>query len=165
MTRVAVAAIPDRAFPLVVMDGGVPRVSAIGDVGGIPAFPAGASYLIPDGQERAVEARLNADAPRDADGRWVLRVERVSVDRQQIELYRMDDGYWGGGYEATPSSITPRYRKITGPGFAFVVGRYALFFNVALWTVGALVFWLARSALRASRERSTDDQQRTTGNG
>jgi hypothetical protein len=154
MTHVAVRAVPDRAFLVVVMDGDVPRVSSIGDVTRIPAPPEGASYLIPAGQERVVEARLNADAPRDADGRWVLSVKQVAVDRQHIELYRMNDGYWGNGYEATPSSITPRYRKITGPGFAFVVGRYALLLNAAVWAGVALVFWLARYALRARRKNT-----------
>lgn len=65
----------------------------------------------------------------------------------------MGDGYWGGGYEVTHNTITPLYRKLTGPAFAFIFGGLALAMNGVLWGSGAL-------ALRAIQRRRTSRPQR-----
>lgn len=111
-------------FPVVIMTAGDPRVHSVPDVRHMPILPAGSSYLIPPGKDEVVE---------DALGGWVLTVDRVAPGRQHIDLYWMDDGFRGGGYEATASSVVPRYRKVTGPGFALVFGGIALAMNLILW--------------------------------
>jgi hypothetical protein len=132
-------------FPVVLMTGDTPRVVFMTKASdfAVPP-PAGSSYLIPSGKDRAVEAALNRQRPPDVGGRWVLHVARPSPDRQKIELYSMNDGYRGGGYEATNTTVTPRYRKITGPGFGCVAGGVAILINAALWSLAALVFRVVR---------------------
>ena len=125
----------NRPFPVLVMTGGVPRVQRIEDLRRVPKLPPGSSYLVPAGQDDVIEMQLNEHLPPLAEGGWVLRVRRLTPQRQHIELYWMNDGYSGGAYEATASSFSPRYRKITGPGFAFVFGGVALLINLMIWTV------------------------------
>ena len=113
----------------------VKSANGFGDPGG------GQSYLIPDGQDGATERQLRERDPLgNRHASWVLRVRRLSVSRQRIELYRLGDGFWGGVYDATATQITPLYRKVTGPGFAFVSGPLALGLNLGLWGM----FWLIR---------------------
>ncbi|MCU1227650.1 MAG: hypothetical protein JWO97_534 [Acidobacteria bacterium] len=64
---------------------------------------------------------------------WVLNVKRIGPERQRIELYWMNDGYRGGAYEATATSIAPLYRKLAGPLFAAVFGGLATLMSAALW--------------------------------
>jgi hypothetical protein len=125
-------------FPVVIMTAGVPRVHVVRDVRHMPILPAGSSYLIPPGKDEVVEAAL---------GGWILTVRRLTPERQLIDLYWMDDGYSGGGYEATASSVSLRYRKVTGPGFAFVFGGIALSINLVLWR--AAIYGVRRWRLRA----------------
>jgi hypothetical protein len=88
-------------------------------------------------------------------------VRRLAPQRQHIELYWMSDGYSGGAYEATAASFIPRYRKITGPGFAFVFGGIAILINTAIWMAGALAFrWWRRS--RDRRGFSTAERRTPT---
>jgi hypothetical protein len=75
---------------------------------------------VPEGKERDIEQYLNVHQPPAGDSGWVLRVERLAPDRQRIELFLMGDGYFGGAYDATQHAVTPHYRKLTGPGFAFI---------------------------------------------
>jgi hypothetical protein len=134
MTHIRVDSL-DRPFPVLVMTGDVPRVRPIDDLRRVPKLPSGSTYLIPAGQEDVIETQLNEHLPPHAEGGWVLRVRRLAPQRQHIELYWMNDGYSGGAYEATASSFLPRYRKMTGPGFAFVFGGIASLINLVMWTV------------------------------
>jgi len=141
MTHKRVEISSDLRFPVVVMTGDAPRIHLIDDMRRLPELSPGSSYLIPAGKDKAVERSLNEKLPRHADGGWVLRVERVAPHRQHIELFWMNDGYSGGGYEATPSSFLPRYRMSTGPGFAFIFGGIAIAINLGLWSIVGLSIW------------------------
>lgn len=145
MTHVRVDLL-DRPFPVVVMTGGVPRVQRIQDFRRVPMLPSGSSYLIPEGQDDVIQTQLNEHLPPHVDGGWVLRVRQLTPQRQHIELFWMNDGFSGGVYEATASSFLPRYRKMTGPGFAFVFGGIAYLINVVMWAVIALAirWWWRR---------------------
>ncbi len=136
----------NTSFPVLVMTGDIPRVQLIDDLQRVPQLSPGSSYLIPAGQDDVIEKQLSERLPPNADGGWVLRVRRLTPQRQHIELYWMADGYSGGAYEATASSFLPRYRKITGPGFAFVFGGIAFLVNLAMWAVGTLAirWWWSR---------------------
>jgi hypothetical protein len=119
-------------------------VFSIDDLRHVPKLPPGSSYLIPSSKDEMIEKQLNESLPPHTDGGWVLEVRRLAPQRQHIEFYWREDGYSGGAYEATASSFIPRYRKMTGPGFAFVFGGIAILINIAIWTIGALVLrWAA----------------------
>ena len=135
MTNISLQAASQRRFPVLVMTGDTLRVELLQDLRRIPSLPAGSSYLVPRGREKAVEAALNASHPPGTEGIWVLRVRQISRARQRIELFWMNDGYVGGAYEATQTSIAPLHRKMTGPGFAFIFGGVALLINIAMWSV------------------------------
>jgi hypothetical protein len=138
-------------FPVLVVEGDKARISMLQDPHTIPRPPNGASYLVPLGKERVLERYVNEHERAQHDSGWVLNVKRSAPDRQRIELYLMGDGYWGGAYDATPETVTPQYRKITGPGFAFIVGAYSLVMNVILWGVAALVVGLFVRRNRAAQ--------------
>ena len=148
MTHRALSATDVQRFPLVVVREGRPELIMLTDLRQAPALPAGATFLIPSGKEKSFEQYLYDHAPHGRDSSWVIHVDRMSATNQRIELYLFGDGYWGGAYDATASSITPLYRKITGPGFAFIVGGLATLMNLALWAGG-------RTVVRAARRRWT----------
>lgn len=151
-TNRPLAFLPEARFPILVMRGGEPHVALVNDVRRIPPLPPGSSYLVPAGREKAIEAAITAQAPRDWDGSWKLRVKPLTPQRQRIELFRIHDGYRGGAYDATTTSVTPRYRKFTGPGFALVAGEVAFVVNAAAWL---LAFLIVRVALAINRRRAT----------
>lgn len=153
MTHLPLDGLPGQPFPVLVVERDQARVLMIEDLRRVPPLPDGATYLVPGGSETAFRKQLEEQAPRDRDVAWVLQVERLAPDRQRIELYLMGDGYWGGGYEVTHNTITPLYRKLTGPAFAFIFGGLALAMNGVLWGSGAL-------ALRAIQRRRTSRPQR-----
>lgn len=146
MTHMAVERLPEMRFPLVVIARGAPRVLLLTDPHRLPALPPDASYLIPEGADQSVETALNASLRAGTEGGWVLRVRRRTPTEQRIDLVWMNDGYAGGVYEATATTIRPLYRKFTGPGFAFLFGGVALVLNAALWTVllVGIRWWLRR---------------------
>ena len=123
---------PER-FPILIMSGDNARVLMLEDPSKVPPLPEGATYLVPDGKEETVRRAINNQWQKGFDSSWVLEVERHGSDRQHIRLYLIGDGYWGGAYDATASNITLRYRKSTGPGFAFIAAGIALLVNAALW--------------------------------
>ena len=133
-----------RGFPVVVVDGDDARVEMVEDPWSVPAPPAGASYLVPSGRVRSVGRSIRANEHARRDREWVLFVEDVSEGRQRVELFLLGDGYWGGAYEATATTVTPLYRKTTGPGFSLVVILAAHILNGAAW--GAMLggWWLYR---------------------
>ena len=143
-------------FPVLVVHGDQARVLMLDDLRSIPPLPAGATYLVPQGKEAAFQRDLYAQAPPGVDSSWVLRVKPSAADRQRIELYLMGDGYWGGAYDATHSTVTPRYRKTTGPGFAFIAGSVALATNMGLWAIGAASFRVLRQKRSSASPRATD---------
>ena len=119
----------------------------------IPQPPDGASYLVPAGKERSLIEYLNEhDRVHAPDSEWVLDVKRFAPDRQRIELYIFGDGWWGGVYDVTGESVTPRYRKRTGPGFALVLGACALMMNVLTWGVLAFGVRLFKQRARAAQQ-------------
>jgi hypothetical protein len=138
-------------FPILVIRGTEASVEEIDHPHDIPPPPVGASYLVPGGQAKAVERYLREHDSIHPKSAWVLRVAPTSSERQRIELFLMGDGYWGGVYEATATSIAPLYRRITGPGYAFVFGPLALGLNVALWGVLAVSIWGIRRYRRAAQ--------------
>lgn len=142
MTNVDLRVAPDVAFPVLVMEHGKPRLEMLEEPSTIVA-PPGSSFLVPAGRESFAEDWLNAHGGR-TDGKWVLRVEHRSAGEEDIELYWMRDGYRGGGYRATSRSATPRYRKLTGPGFAIVAGLVALVLNTISWAGVVLMLRLYR---------------------
>lgn len=150
MTHMPVDRLPGP-FPVVVVKGSEAWVEMTDTPHNVAPPPVGASYLVPPEQAGRVERYLRE---HDASGLltgWVLRVKPLSSERQRIELFQPDDGCWGGVYEATPKTITPQYRKITGPGF-LVIGPLALVLNALMWAVAILGF-------RAFRRRTGAAQQ------
>ena len=144
MTHLRVEDLPGQPFPVLIVQGDHARVLMVEDLQNIPPLPDGATYLVPAGKEATFQQQLYEQSPRDRDVAWVLQVKRSAPNRQRIELYLIGDGYWGGGYEATGSTITPLYRKLTGPGFAFIFGGLAVATNLGLWGAGAWVFRAVR---------------------
>jgi hypothetical protein len=130
----------DLQFPVLVVDGVHGVVHLMKPPYAPPVLTAGQTFLIPRGATPG--------------GHWNLEVENIAPDRQRVELYRVDDGYSGGVYEATRTTVRPLYRKITGPGFAFVFGGIALAINMIGWLLAALIF-------RAVRLTQTRDLGRT----
>lgn len=127
----------NAAFSIVIMTDDTARLERVQN-GRIPPLPPGSSYLIPRAYGRAVEAQLGPP--------WEVNVAELGPGRQHIEVVWVDDGYSGAGYEATASSITPRYLKITGPAFGCIFGGVALLLNVTLWLA-------ASAAIRRWRRR------------
>lgn len=151
MAHAPLAASAARPFPVLAINGRVPRVIFISDLHDMPKLGPGSSFLVPPGQERDVERQLNARLSPHVEGRWALRVRRKTAQSQHLQLYWVNDGYCGGGYDATSVTIVPRYRMSTGPGFAFIAGGIALLINVAMWSAVAIVLrlLLARRTRRA----------------
>lgn len=143
---------PPIDFPILVVEGDTPRVLQLADPHKIPALPPGATYLVPEGKEAAFQQYFNDQFDPARDAGWVLKVHRTGPDRQRIELFLMGDGFWGGVYDAEATRVTPLYRKLTGPGFAFDVMGLAMLLNLAIWGIGALIYarvqrWRKKSVL------------------
>ena len=145
MTHRPIENLDDGPLPILVMSGEIPRIERVRTID-VPAPPAGASYLIPVSRVSAVEAYLDQHQDPRAEGSWVLRVEELAPDRQRIEFYWVNDGYFGTVYEATPRSVRLLHRKRTGPAFGIFAGLIALGFNTAMWVV-------ARGAIALVRRR------------
>ena len=128
-------------FPILVVTGATGRVEMLGNPKQRPEAPPGSTYLVPPGKAQEIQGYLQMHEPRkDRDGGWTLRVEERSPTLQRIELLWLDDGFSGSVYDAEPTRITPLYRKLTGPGFAFVFGPLAIALNLVLWAVGRLLW-------------------------
>jgi hypothetical protein len=131
----------ERSFPVLVVQRDRGVVHALESPYTSPTLKPGESFLIGNGQAAAIERHL-AEQYRGREGGWSIYVKDLGPSRQLVELYWVDDGYSGGGYEATPTAVRPLYRKSTGPGFAFVFGAIALALNTVLWLSGAaLLRW------------------------
>lgn len=111
---------PRGPFPVFVVNGNQASVAMVEDPHNVPPAPSGASYLVPFERRRSFD---HDTVHRDSG--WVLRVKGLAADRQRIELFLIGDGYWGGAYEATSTTITPLYRKTTGPAFALIFAPLA----------------------------------------
>jgi hypothetical protein len=130
---------PHRDFPALVVTGDEASVMIVDNPHQVSPPASGASFLVPAGKARAIERHIREHDTPDIDAAWVLKVSELSKDRQRIELFRAGDGYWGGVYDATPTTITPLFKKVAGPSFALVFGPLALGLNVALWGGGFLI--------------------------
>ena len=126
-------------FPVLIVRNDRSSVLLVGPPYSSPRLKAGESFLVPESREREIEKQLATSRREDAEGGWAIDVANIGRDRQEIELYWVNDGYAGGVYEATSTSVRPLYRKTTGPGFAFVFGAIALGINFAAWWLGALL--------------------------
>ncbi len=136
-------------FPILVLDerhATVKMIERAEDFGTLPG-----SYVVPPGREAAVLTDIRQqDEGLSLDATWTLKVRRSSANRQRIELVRMGDGLWGGVYDATPNGVTPLYRKVTGPGFAFIFGGLGLVLSCCCWGCGWMLVraWRSRPARR-----------------
>ena len=131
-------------FPVVVVNGDQAWVAMPEDPHHVPPPPSGASYLVPLERTRSIERYLRDHDTEHHKSSWVLNVQALATDRQRIELFLMGDGYWGGAYEATKTTITPLYRKVTGPGFALIAPLALLMNSVAWAIVSGGVWWFKR---------------------
>ena len=131
-------------FPVVVMNDYQAWVAMPEDPHHVPPPPSGASYLVPLERTRSIERYLRDHDTEHHKSSWVLNVQALATDRQRIELFLMGDGYWGGAYEATKTTITPLYRKVTGPGFALIAPLALLMNSVAWAIVSGGVWWFKR---------------------
>lgn len=138
MTNVPLHELRGKPFPVVVLTGRTAHVEFLTDSHPSVKLSPGSSFLIPAGQEGAVEAQLNDQWTPGREGGWTLRVTRKDPQHQRIELYWVHDGYSGGGYDASDTAIIPHYYKSTGPGFGIICGVLALVFNAVLWCVGGI---------------------------
>jgi hypothetical protein len=128
-------------FPVLVVSADTAKVNMVENPGDIPPPPSGTSYLVPPEKASYFERYIREhDAPL-TDSNWVLRVFPLSSDHQRIELFLMGDGYRGGVYDATSKSVTPLFRKTTGPGFALIVGPLAFLLNCVVWGLVGGVVW------------------------
>lgn len=141
MTLIDVRALPGYRFPIVVVTAGVPHVALERDPWHIAPPPRGSSYFVNPAHAAELQRALNA-APPPPDGGWRLRVEELGLKRERIELTFVHDGYDGSIYEATPTSIRPLQRRLTGPGFAILVGDCALAMNAVVWIVAVIARWM-----------------------
>jgi hypothetical protein len=149
MTKTKLDQASGSPFPVLVMSERGPKVIPIHDLRVIPPLSRGETYLVPPEKIHEVSQYLAQQRGQLRDGRWELVVRSVATNRQDIELYWVSDGYSGGGYEATESTITPKYRKITGPGFGIICAGMAILMNVLLWSPAALL-WLFKRTPRVS---------------
>jgi hypothetical protein len=136
-------------FPVVV-NGDQAWVAMPEDPQNVPPPPSGASYLVPLERTRSIEQYLRDHDTEHRKSGWVLRARALSAHHQRIELFLMGDGYWGGAYEATSTTISPLYRKITGPGFALIFGPLALVLNSVAWAIVGGGIWLFRRGRHAA---------------
>lgn len=134
MTHMPIGELPEMPFPILVMRGSTPAVVLVRELRQLQPLPAGSSYLIETDRISTVQRELARQ------GQWTLTVRSIGADRERIELYWTDDGYNGGVYEATPTTIVPLYRKYTGPGFALVVGGVAFAIAAFAWAAAYLVY-------------------------
>jgi len=152
LTHKAVDPSSTEPFPVLVIQGDAARV-VMTRVGETPDLPSDASFLVPAGAEGRIQNHLNQTPSTGRDGGWVLNVTALAPDRQHVELFWMADGYSGGGYEATATTITPRYRKITGPGFALVLLEKMILLALPLWGIASgLVWWATRVRAAVARQ-------------
>ena len=140
---------------VVVIQGDKAWIQESADPWQVPPPPPGASFLVPPNRTKEIQRYLT-----DHDDRlrktwfWVLKVECIDDSRQRIELRSQGDGFRGGVYEATATTARPLYRKLTGPGFAWVAEVLALLINSLLWIVGYwIVGWLRSWIVPPGRER------------
>jgi len=124
-------------FPVLVVSSDTARVDMVENPNDIPPPPEGTSYLVPPERVTYFEQYIREHQSPQTDSSWVLRVSPLSSDRQRIELFLMGDGVWGGVYDATSKTITPRFRKSTGPAFALVFGPLAFSLNCVVWSFEA----------------------------
>ena len=137
------APVGDRSFPVLVVSADTARVHMVANPSDIPPPTPGTSYLVPPEKASYFERYIREhDAPL-TDSNWVLRVFPLSSDHQRIELFLMGDGYWGGVYDATSEAVTPRFRKIAGPGFALVFAPLAFLLNCVAWGIVGGAVWAA----------------------
>ncbi|HEV8700258.1 MAG TPA: hypothetical protein VGV60_03190 [Candidatus Polarisedimenticolia bacterium] len=139
-------------FPVVVVNDEQAWVAMPENPHDVPPPPAGASYLVPLERTRSIERYLRDHDTVHRKSSWVLNVQALGVDRQRIELYLLGDGYWGGIYEATATTVTPLFRKVTGPGFAFIFGSLALLMNSVAWAIVASSFWWFKRRRQAAQQ-------------
>lgn len=152
MTRQPLDSSDGSPFPILVVTGATGRVEMLGNPRQRPVPPPGSTYLVPPGKSEEIEQYLWRHEPRrDGDGSWTLRVEERSPALQRIELLWSGDGFSGGVYDAESTRVTPLYRKLTGPGFAFMFGPLAIALNLGLW---ALVRFLWRRHLERRARRA-----------
>ena len=139
-------------FPVVVVRENEAWVEQPNDPHSVPPPPPGASYLIPLDRVRDIERYLRDHDAVHKESDWFLNVTSLSPDRQKVELILLGDGYWGGVYEATATTVSPLYRKVTGPGFSFIVGCLAILMNVAAWVLVVAGTWLYRRKRYAAQQ-------------
>ena len=155
----------DLPFPVLVVKGDEAWVERPSNPHSAGPPPPGASYLIPLDRTREIERYLRDHDTVHRKSGWVLNVTSVSANRQNVELFLMGDGYWGGAYEATATTITPLYRKVAGPSFAIVFGSVALMMNVSAWAVVLGGAWLYRRRRYAAQLRHAPDGGRAIDSG
>src|SRR6185369_14894159 len=94
---------------------------------------------IPDGQDQALRDQLASWRRGDGVSR-TFTVTRHAPGQQYIEVECRGDGAWVGWYEATDKAIVPKYVKLYGPGFIFLVLSVAGLLTGLIWFVGARVW-------------------------
>src|SRR4051812_24487378 len=86
MTNVPLRTVRALPFPVLVMAKSGPRVDILASPHAVLAGD-GESFLVPPGQESAVEKSLNLHHRLNARGSWALRVRTVTVSVEDVELY------------------------------------------------------------------------------
>ena len=130
-------------MPVLVLTAGHIEVMANAEVGEYVGAHPDYTFLVPDGQDQALRDQLASWRRGDGVSR-TFRVTRHTPGHQSIEVECRGDGAWVGWYEATDKAIVPKYVKLYGPGFIFLVLSVAGLLTGLIWFVGARVWRGAR---------------------
>src|SRR6185369_12470447 len=126
------------SMPVLVLTPGHVEVMANAEVGEYVVAHPDSIFLIPDGQDQSTRDQLASRRRGDGVSR-TFPVTRLGPGRQDIEVECRSDGAWAGWYEVTDRTIVPKYVKLYGPGFIFLVVLFAVFLTGLTWFVRALL--------------------------
>ena len=127
-------------MPVLVLTSGNIEVMANSEVETFVQAHPDATFLIPEGEIEALNLQLQASHRDDVSRSFT--VEQLSPNRQYVHVECRAEGAWAGWYEATDKAIVPRFSKIYGSGFVFLVVPLAGILTGAVWFV-AIGCWRA----------------------
>jgi hypothetical protein len=117
------------------------RVKRISEVSPRPPG-AGYTFLVPAERRSSIERQVRDYPSPKSSASWLLKVKQETPASQRIQLELFGNGIGGMVYEARADSIVPLYSRLTGPGFAFIVGGVWVVLQIAVWLLWRTGAWL-----------------------